>query len=113
LPDIEVMRPGSGSEKGNSRSEHWRDLIQQQIASGKSVHGFCSERRLTEQSFYYWRKRLNTEAPVSFALVSADGPVEKGTPLELDLGSGQRLLIPPGVNAATLRTVLAVLREQA
>jgi hypothetical protein len=104
-----------------SRSDFWRDLIQQQAGSGQSVSVFCAERGLTEQSLYYWRKRLNLskEASVSFALVTADPSGGKDTggkdtaPLELELGSGQRLRIPRGADAATLRTVLAILREQA
>jgi hypothetical protein len=109
-----------------SRSDFWRDLIQQQAGSGQSVSVFCAERGLTEQSLYYWRKRLNLskEASVSFALVTADPSGGKDTggkdtggkdtaPLELELGSGQVLRIPRGADAATLRTVLAVLREQA
>jgi hypothetical protein len=102
--------------KGKSRSDFWRNLIQQQAGSGQSVSVFCAERGLTEQSLYYWRKRLNLskEASVSFALVTADPSGGKDTaPLELELGSGQRLRIPRGADAATLRTVLAILREQA
>ena len=51
---------------------------------------------------------------MSFALVSAaDEPAsEPNALLELELGSGQRLRIPRGVDVATLRTVLMVLREQ-
>jgi hypothetical protein len=99
-------------KKGISRREYWRDLIQQQARSGQSVSVFCSDRGWTEQSLYYWRKRLSKEAPVSFALVTADLANNKdGAPLELEFGSGQRLRIPYGVDAATLRMVLAVLRE--
>ncbi len=108
------MRPTSGLKKGNARSDYWRDLIHQQAASGQSVSVFCSERGLTEQSIYYWKKRLGKEVPVSFALVTNDGSAAKqGAPLELELSGGQRLRIPYGVDAATLRTVLAVLRERA
>jgi transposase-like protein len=108
------MGPTSGSKKAGTRSDHWRDLIQQQVSSGLSVSTFCSERGLTEQSLYYWRKRLSKDTPVSFALVSADGAADRlSAPLELELTSGQRLRIPCGVDAATLRTVLAVLRERA
>ena len=101
-------------KKGSARSAHWRNLVQEQAASGKKVSVFCSERGLTEASFYAWRKRLSQQAPVSFALVSADGSTAAhGAPLELELGAGQRLRIPRGVDAATLRTVLAVLQERA
>ena len=102
------------AKKGSSRSEYWRELIQQQAQSGQPVRTFCSDRGLTEQSLYYWKKRLIKEAPVSFALVAAAGsPCRQGAPLELELGSGQRLRIPSGVDAATLRTVLSVLQERA
>jgi len=73
--------------KGKSRSDFWRNLIQQQAGSGQSVSVFCSERGLTQQSLYYWGKRLNlnNEAPVSFALVTADQSGSKdAAPLELD-----------------------------
>lgn len=54
------------------------------------------------------------EAPVNFALVAATGSsASQGSLLELDLGSGERLRIPSGVDAATLRTILSVLRERA
>ncbi len=108
------MRSANGSKRAIARSEHWRNLVQQQAVSGQPVSVFCSERGLTEQSFYYWRKRLSQQAPVSFALVTSDGWAgNQGAPLELELGVGHRLRIPCGVDAATLRTVLAVLGERA
>ncbi len=108
------MRPTGKSSKSSARSDYWRDLLQQQSASGQSVSAFCSKRGLTEQSFYFWKKRLSKQAPVSFSLVAANEFVDKrSTSLELELGSGQRLRIPMGVDAATLRTVLSVLREPA
>jgi hypothetical protein len=45
--------------------------------------------------------------------VEANAPVTKGPPVELILASGERLRIAPGADAATLRTVLNVLRERA
>jgi len=108
------MRATRDTKKAGSRSEHWRKLINQQAGSGQSVHAFCAVLGLTEQSFYYWRKRLSKQAPVSFALVAANGSSSsQGSTLELELGSGERLRIPSGVDAATLRTILSVLRERA
>jgi hypothetical protein len=100
--------------KSSARSEYWRDVIKKQARSGQPVRAFCAERGLTEQSFYMWKKRLAPKAPVSFALVTAEGSGGKqSVPMELELGCGQRLRIPCGVDAATLRTVLSVLRERA
>jgi len=90
--------------------EHWRQLITEQDKSGKSVRAFCRERDLGEYSFYTWRQRLRKEEPVTFALVDTARSAEART-IELILTSGDRLRIPG--DAATLRMVLAVLRERA
>ena len=108
------MRSTATSKNVSTRSDYWRDLIQQQAASGQSVSAFCAQRGLTEQSLYYWKKRVSKEVPVSFALVTTNGSARtQGAPLELEFSCGQRLRIPCGVDATTLRTVLAVLRERA
>jgi hypothetical protein len=77
------------------------------------VKQFCEERGLTEQSFYSWRKRLQSQAPMRFALVEAGragrGPAAEAT-LELVLTTGERLRIGAGVGSATLRKVLEALR---
>jgi hypothetical protein len=96
-----------------ARSEYWRERIAQQQHSGLSVHQFCQEQRLTEQAFYAWRKRLQSQQPMRFALVET-GPVPgqpaRETGLELVLATGERLRISAGVDPTVLRTVLAVLR---
>jgi hypothetical protein len=108
------MRQTGSSNKAIARIEYWRDVIQQHAASGRSVSAFCAERGLTEQSLYSWKKRLAEQVPVSFALVTTDrSDRNPSAPLELEFGAGGRLRIPCGVDAATLRTVLTVLREQA
>jgi transposase-like protein len=90
------------------------ELIRQQGQSGRSVTAFCRERGVSDQSFYNWRKRLSESAPVRFALVEAgvSGAKDRAA-IELVLASGDRLRVTPGVDAATLRTVLNVLRERA
>ena len=77
-----------------------------------SVRAFCQQHRTSEYSFYQWRKRLREQLPMKFALVETS----HGTPaavavLEVMLTSGERLRIVPGIEAATLRLVLSVLRE--
>src|SRR6266702_8054758 len=95
-------KPHSGSmtrsavaRKLGSRSEDWRARIAAQKQSGISVKQFCEQQGLTEQSFYYWRKRLQAPASMRFALVEAgprQGPAEH-TALELVLTTGERLRI--------------------
>lgn len=99
-----------------STRQKWADLIRQHEQSGEAVKDFCRDRRVSEPSFYSWRKRLSASEPVRFALVEASASVTNARAavfVELILVSGDRLRIPAGADAATLRTVLKVLRERA
>jgi hypothetical protein len=82
--------------------------------SGEAVKVFCRDRGVSEPSFDSWRKRLAASHPVRFALVDT-GRSAASDPrsVKLILVSGDRLRIAPGTDAATLRTVLSVLRERA
>ena len=97
----------------NPKADQWAERIAAQQRSGVSVKQFCKEHGLTEYSFYAWRKRLQETGPVRFALVDRsprrqERAVEAA--LELVLATGERLRISAGVDAATLRTVLDVLK---
>src|ERR1700741_738784 len=99
------------SKTREARREYWRQLIAEQQQSGVSVRRFCQQRRTSEHSFYQWRKRLS-QLPVRFALVeTGHGAGIHAEAVEVILTSGERLRITPGVDAATLRLVLSVLRE--
>ena len=100
------------STKAEQRREEWRQQVGQQESSGQSIPVFCRERGLKEHAFYWWRQRLRKQnTPVRFALVETKSAGEIVPPIELMLSSGDRLRIPN--DAATLKLVLAVLREQA
>ena len=91
-----------------------------------TIRQFCEENDVNEGQFYHWRHRLQLEAGRNgskpsggsgFVLVqpapAASGeaaPVTESAALELTLDRGWRLRIRPGVDEATLRTVLAALR---
>ena len=99
--------------KPGSRGDYWRTQIAAQERSGKSVAQFCKDPRLTEQAFYFWRKRLRNQQGVRFALLETEvvrqqAATEDG--LELVLATGERLRIGAGVEIATLRRVLEALR---
>ena len=96
-----------------TREDYWRARIAEQEQSGMPVGRFCREQRLTEASFYGWRKRLRKGEPVRFAVVERGRMLQpSGTEpvLELVLSTGERLRIGAGVDGAALRTVLAALR---
>jgi transposase-like protein len=98
------------SKTREERREFWRQLIAKQQQTGASVRAFCQEHRASEYSFYQWRKRLAQQLPVKFALVETSAKVHAEA-VEVILTSGERLRITTGVDPATLRLVLSILRE--
>ena len=95
------------------KADEWAGRIAAQQRSGMSVKQFCKEQGLTEYSFYTWRKRLQESGPVRFALVERCVRRQERTAepaLELVLATGERLRIGAGVDTATLRIVLDLLR---
>jgi hypothetical protein len=95
-----------------TKREYWRKVIAEQAESGQPIRAYCRERKLSEPSFHWWRKRLREDRTVRFALLeagSADGTVV--TPqLELLLRTGERLRIGNGVDPATLQALLDAVR---
>ena len=87
--------------------------MEAQERSGKSVARFCKDQGLTEQAFYFWRKRLRNQQPVRFALLETEAVRQQPATdvgLELVLATGERLRISAGVETAMLRRVLEALR---
>ena len=100
------------SKTQEERRQFWRKLIVQQEQSGLWVRAFSKQHRTSEHSFYQWRKRLAVGLPVKFALVETNRSAPAAVAaVEVVLASGERLRIAPGIDAATLRLVLSVLRE--
>jgi transposase len=103
----------SGRTRDAIKERQWRRWIEEWQASGRSVYDFCSQRRLSEPSFYYWRRVLaerDRAAPAAslFIPVEIESDVASKR-IEIVLAGGQRLIVPPGFDAATLAQVVAVL----
>jgi transposase len=101
------------AKPNNPKADVWAERFAAQRRSGMSVKQFCKEQGLTECSFYAWRKRLQEKEPVRFALVERSARRQERTAetvLELVLATGERLRMGTGVDPATLRVVLGVLR---
>lgn len=103
--------------KQPARRELWRQRIAQQESSGQSIRAYCRDHKLSEHSFYQWRKQIgalgssNSAKPVSFALVEPNKPSQAAAPpIELILTSGETLRIP--ADSATLRLVLNALHSK-
>jgi hypothetical protein len=95
-----------------SRRTDWSRLIAEQEASGQSLRAFCDERGIKQNSFYRWRKRVRDNQSVRFALLEPKEEIAtRASGLEVILTSGERLRVANGVDAATLRLVLEMLRR--
>ena len=111
-----------GKPRDPRKAEHWRRLIERWRGSGRSVRDFCEHSGIALPSFYAWRRRLQQDAPrpdvsqppeaVTFLPVHVQlEPSDQQPPLELVLGNGRCLRIPPRFDANALRALLAVLEE--
>ena len=105
----------------------WREILTRQASSGLSVREFCATERVSQPSFYAWRRkfreRKNNGSHLRGARDSKATPDQERTfvPLEL-LGDAQsmeiihplgyRIQIGGEVNPVSLRQVIQVLDER-
>lgn len=123
------MARGASRDRGKER--FWRRTLRQWRRSGQSIRDFCAERRLSEPSFFAWRRTIaereeqvdspkgrvgtarnqqRSEAKPVFIPVHVE-PTTPAPLLEVVLGQGRVIRVPSGFDAATLRQLLVVLEE--
>lgn len=116
-----------GKARDERKEQQWRRAIREWRASGLSVRAYCDAHGLSEPSFYAWRRELERrrEAATAFVPVHVIGEQDRGgercgsekpvgadVAIELVLAGNRTVRVPPGFDAATLRQVLTVLREE-
>lgn len=118
-----------GRERDIGRERFWRDVILRWHRSGQTVRAFCDNHGLAEGSFHAWRRTIaqrdrqatamptvdragdNLPAFVPLRVTGTPAASSSISPLELVLGQGRVIRVPPGFDANTLRNLLAVLEE--
>ncbi len=112
------------------KQQLWLGHIECWQRSQLTVRDFCTRHQLSEPSFYSWRRLLSergllppagaaqpnadsgpTATPLFVAATLADTAAAR-QPLEILLPDGLSVRVAVGFDAATLRQLLAVLREQ-
>jgi transposase len=98
--------------------QEWTRWIQLWQQSKLSIRAFCLKHRLSESSFFAWRRQLKLRdvAPVAFVpirVVPDAAAANSANPIDLVLADGRCLRVPPGFDPATLRQLLAVLEDNA
>jgi len=98
--------------------EYWGDVLRQHQESGLPVRRFCKEHKVSEPSFYKWRKQLSspieTTAKVAFVPVKVtDESNESSSRIEIHMGPSLSVSVTPGFDKETLTRVVAALSNSA
>ena len=100
----------------------WRERLARWRQSGISISEFCRREKLSQPSFFQWRKRLAKKADASIALggearVPSFLPVQVVTPVDgfpqIEIRWGKvRARVPITIDERALRQLLRVIREE-
>ena len=106
-------------QRDPQREQFWRETIKHQTASGLSVREFCRRERLTETSFFSWRRTIRqrdaeqepSDGPAFVpAVVTSTSSAE--TSILLELTSGNTLKLPQSISAARLAELVQALEAR-
>jgi hypothetical protein len=110
---------GNRYVRDEGKAQYWRSLLADWRSGGLSVRDFCRLRRVSEASFYAWRKTLQQRqadsagpAFVPVQVVADEQADTPGAAIELLLPRQRSVRVGPGFDATTLRRLLAVLEEE-
>jgi len=122
------------------KEREWRGVIDEQRESGSSVRAFCRGRGLREASFYRWRREIRLRdrdavheattsnhrpaadtadrSPVLAPVVVIDEPCgmatrgsQSASSIEIVLGGGTMVRVPPDSTREQLAVVMGVLEQ--
>src|SRR6516162_5750133 len=100
------------SNRRHSKPEpFWRDLIDRWKASGQSVAAFCNAQRVSEATFYAWRKRLATRGRDTAAPAPTFAPVRivPDPTADVILPNGLIVRVPAATDPAAVARLVAAL----
>lgn len=119
-------------KKRSDAAARWHDILRKQRASGLSVAAFCRRSRISQPSFYVWRRRLReagtltgvrasdtfAEVCVSPESTRVEGILESRWPhqdgvLELVLLGGRRIMVRAGFDRTTLLALIDAVEQGA
>lgn len=113
-------------KKFTEKELHWRELLERQAVSGRSIRKFCAGEGISEPSFYAWRRKLRgrmNDAPSARKASRSANANDDGlfvslklldpTPmLEIIHPLGCRVHVNGDVDPAALRRVIEALDER-
>lgn len=90
-----------------SKEEYWREHIERQELSGKSISQYCRSEGVSSGSFEYWRKKIR-KVQRGFVRIEPSGLVVQAvrSSISIELRSGVVIRVP---DVTTLAEVVKVL----
>ena len=96
--------------RSGQREAWWREQVERYEASGLSVRRFCQEGRLSEASFYAWRRTLRLRAREAQAAAFVPVVVAPPPPISgsffVELRGGRKLHLPETLSMDHVITLL-------
>ena len=95
------------------RLQSWMEIIRECEESGLSNREFCSQRGISEKTYYYWLRKIRTAAAtvIEPQLVRVDNPAISGTEQMIEIRYGRaELRLPEAVDLKALAAFLNALR---
>ena len=100
---------------GQNKLAVWAGRISECRSSGQKVKVWCRENGICEQTYYKWQRRVfemaQEQQEVSFAEVTPLQPVRSGKVAVTVRVAGAEADIHSGADAATVETVLRILKS--
>ena len=100
---------------GQNKLALWAERISECRSSGMPVKTWCRENGVNEQTYYKWQRRLfeiaQAQQKVQFAEVTPVQPVRSGNVAVTVRIAGVEADIHSGADAATVETVLRILKS--
>ncbi len=107
----------SNLRRDAAKERFWRDAVKRQATSKLSVRAFCQREKLTECTFYAWRRTLAERSrevepalrpPAFVPMMVTDRPARKPS-IEIELAGGRVLRLPESIAAERLAELVEAL----
>ena len=113
----------SGAPRDHGKEQFWRRLLRLWQGSGRTIRAFCAQQRVSEASFFAWRRTIaqrdqrqaaQAQAAATFVplRVIATSTAAPARSFEVVLNADRVVRVPAGFDPASLRQLLAILTEE-
>ncbi len=118
-----IRRGGANQKRNSKREAFWRGVLKRHGKSGRSVQSFCRREKLSEPSFYAWRRTIQerdaageqSPRPAFLPAAILAPAFREASPLDgslvIELRGGRRLRLPESMAAARVAELVQALEE--